>query len=384
MSGRTTRREFLGAGLTLAVACKPAPVPAKKPVPDPTGPGPSSPGSGKTLLILGGTRFLGPALVAAAQARGFAITLFNRGKTAPDMFPELELIKGDRDKEELDGLAGRSWDMVVDTSGYVPGHVRAVAELLKENIGFYAFISTVSVYADQSATVVGEDTPVATVEPEVVAKARTIRQASRANYGGMKALCERAAEEALPGQVANIRPGLIVGPRDNSDRFTYWPVRIDKGGEVLSPGDPNREVQFIDVRDLAAFTLDLCDHKQAGVFNAVGFDGRLSMQELLHGCKIVLGADDCKFTWVTDEFLSENGVRPYIEMPLYLPNGVRGHFDVSRAIAMGLTTRPVAETIRATFDWHQRERPDHVWRRAGMRAERETALLAAWHASQDR
>jgi len=361
------------------LACKLAASPEDKATP-----GADNPGSGKKLLILGGTRFLGPALVAGAKARGFEITLFNRGKTAPDMFPELELILGDRDKGELDGLRGRSWDMVVDTSGYVPGQVRAVAELLRGNIGFYAFISTVSVYADQSATVVGEDTAVTTVDPEVVAKARTIRQASRANYGGMKALCEIAAENALPGQVANIRPGLIVGPRDNSDRFTYWPVRISKGGEVLSPGDPDREVQFIDVRDLAAWTIDLCDRKQSGVFNAVGFDGRISIQELLHGCKIVLGADDCQFTWIKDQFLSEQGVRPYVEMPLYLPHGIRGHFDVSKAIAQGLTTRPVAETIRATFDWHQRERRDHVWRRAGMRAEREQEVLAAWHASQDR
>ncbi len=379
MPGRTTRRGFLGAGLALPLAFNLGAMPASRAARDR-----NNPGFGKKLLILGGTRFLGPALVAAAKARGFEITLFNRGKTAPDMFPELELIKGDRDKDELDGLRGRSWDMVVDTSGYVPGHVRAAAELLKGKVGFYAFISTVSVYADQSAAVVGEDTPVAKVEPEVVAKARTIRQASRANYGGMKALCERAAEKALPGQVANIRPGLIVGPNDNSDRFTYWPVRISKGGEVISPGDPDQEVQFIDVRDLAAWTLDLSLREQAGVFNAVGFEGRLSMQELLHGCKIVLGANDCRFTWVTDEFLSEHGVRPYIEMPLYLPKGIRGHFDVSKAIALGLETRPVAETIRATFDWHQRERPNHVWRRAGMREQREQELLAAWHAREDR
>jgi 2'-hydroxyisoflavone reductase len=338
-------------------------------------------GRGKKLLILGGTRFLGPAVVAAAMAKGFEITLFNRGKSAPDMFPELELIKGDRDLDELDGLRDRSWDMVVDTSGYVPRQVRASAEVLKGNIGCYAFISTVSVYADQSPEIINEDAPVATVEPAVVARIRTIRQ-SFVHYGAMKALCEQAAESVLPGQVANVRPGLIVGPRDSSDRFTYWPVRVKRGGEILAPGDPNGEVQFIDVRDLANWVVDLCDREQAGTFNAVGFEGRMSMQELLHGCKIVLGANDARFTWVSDEFLRENKVRPYTEMPLYLPEGTRGHFDVSSAFAHGLRTRPVGDTIKATVEWHEEDRPEHVWRSAGMREARENELLAKWRQRQ--
>ncbi len=381
MSGTSTRRGFLGAGLALPFACQVASETASRPAEEPTEGTPS--GEGKKLLILGGTRFLGPAVVAAAKAKGFEITLFNRGQSAPDMFPELELIKGDRDRDELDGLRKRSWDMVVDTSGYVPRQVRASAQALKGNIGCYAFISTVSVYADQSAAMVGENTAVTSVEPSVVAKVRTIRQ-SFEHYGAMKALCEQAAESVLPGQVAQIRPGLIVGPRDASDRFTYWPVRIKRGGEVLAPGNPDGEVQFIDVRDLGNWVIDLCDRNQTGTYNAVGFQGRLSMQELLHGCKVVLGANETSFTWLSDRFLREHMVRPYTEMPLYLPTGTRGHFDVSKAIANGLVTRPVGETIRATLDWHEEERPGHVWRSSGMKADRERKLLADWHQRPDK
>lgn len=339
---------------------------------------PRLPRRGQRVLILGGTRFLGPQLVAAAEANDCEVTLFNRGRSDPERFARLEQRIGDRDAGDLDALKTGQWDYVVDTSGYAPSHVRATAELLRDRVGHYVFVSTISVYADQSAEQVGEDTPVLTVDAETIAAATTIRTASR-HYGAMKALCEQAAEVAMPGRVAVVRPGLIVGPEDSSDRFTYWPVRIGQGGEVLAPGEPAQEVQFLDVRDLGAWCIALGQARRAGTWNAVGFPFRLSIQELLCGCKVALNAD-CSFTWVAQEFLLENRVRPYMEMPLWLPKGQRGHIDVRRALADGLTFRSVAETIRDTAAWFAREWPrGREWGRAGMQPDRERSLLAAWH-----
>lgn len=364
MTTGSTRRSFLAASALVAA------VPTRLAAP---------PARGKRMLILGGTRFLGPQVVAAAEALGYEVTLFNRGRSDPERFARLEQRVGDRDTGDLASLAEGEWDCVVDTSGYVPGHVTAAAELLRDRVGHYVFVSTISVYADQTGPRVGEDTAVATVSDEVVAATATIRDAFR-HYGAMKALCEQAAEAAMPGRVAVVRPGLIVGPEDESDRFTYWPVRVRQGGEVLAPGEPDQEVQFVDVRDLGAWCARLGDARRGGVWNAVGFPFRLSIEELLHGCKVALNAD-CSFTWVAEEFLRENRVRPYLEMPLWLPAGQRGHIDVSRAIADGLTFRSVADTIRDTADWFAGEWPEgRAWGRAGMAPDREAALLAAWHA----
>src|SRR5690606_11638960 len=246
----------------------------------------TTPGTGraKRMLILGGTRFLGPQIVLAAEALGYEVTLFNRGKSDAERFARLEQRIGDRDTGDLRSLERGEWDVVVDTSGYAPSHVAATAALLRDRVASYVFVSTISVYADQSGPVVGEDTPVATVPDEVAEQATTIRAASR-HYGAMKARCEQAAEAAMPGRVAILRPGLIVGPEDSSDRFTYWPVRIARGGEVLAPGDPEQEVQFVDVRDLGVFCAKIAHAREHGVWNTVGFPFRLSMPELLTGCK---------------------------------------------------------------------------------------------------
>lgn len=356
-----TRRAFLEAGLALPG------VPLFAALPP-------APRAGK-LLVLGGTRFLGPPIVEAARAAGFEVTLFNRGVSNPGRFADLEQLRGDRDTGDLSALAGRSFDAVVDTSGYAPAHVQQACEALRDGVEHYVFVSTVSVYPDQSAATVGEDTPTSTLTPEAAAAAKTIREGS-ANYGPMKAECERAAEHAMPGRVTVVRPGLIVGPEDASDRFTYWPARVARGGEVLAPGEPDAEVQFIDVRDLGAWCFDLAARRTAGTFNAVGFRGRLSFAELLAGCKVGLNTD-CAFTWVDESFLRENRVAPYRDLPLWLPRGRRGHFSNDKALAAGLRLRSVAATIADTHTWQAARPADHRWR-AGLGAEREAELLATW------
>ncbi len=366
--GQPTRRSVLLAGATgLAAGALPG---AARVVRS------GRPRAGR-ILVLGGTRFLGPQIVAAALDAGYEVTLFNRGKSDPERFAHLEQLDGDRDTGDLASLEKGSWDFVVDTSGYAPSHVEATAKLLADRVGHYVFVSTVSVYADQSAAVVGEDTAVGTVDDDTVKAATTIREAVR-HYGPMKALCEQAAEAAMPGRVSNVRPGLIVGPEDNSDRFTYWPVRVAQGGEILAPGDPTQEVQFVDVRDLGAFCFRVGHEESAGVMNAVGFRMRLGFEEFLHGCKVALNAD-CSFTWADEAFLVEQRVRPYMEIPLWLPSGQRGHFANDRAVAAGLGFRPVADTIQDTLAWYRGEWPEgREWGRAGMKPERERELLAAW------
>ncbi len=331
------------------------------------------------LLILGGTAFLGPHLVESAQARGHEITLFNRGKTNTHLFPELEKLVGDRDPNKGDGLKalekavaeGRKWDAVIDTSGYYPRVVTSAADALKGAVNHYQFISTLSVFADRSVDV-AEDAPVIRLEDTAT------ERVTGATYGGLKVLCEEAAEAAMPGQVSNVRPGLIVGPLDRSDRFTWWPDRIAHGGMVVAPGKPDAPIQVIDVRDLAEWCIHLIEQQTVGVFNAVGPGSRVTMQEFLHGCKIVIGSDT-SFTWMPDDFLLEHKVRPYMELPLWIPRdgAPYGTAQCQKAMAAGLSFRPLGETIADTLKWSRTRADDHKWR-AGMASERETELLAAW------
>lgn len=369
----TTRRTFLtaaaavSASASLALGVRAAAPPrAAKP---------------RKLLVLGGTAFLGPHFVRAAMANGHEVTLFNRGKTNPEMFRGLEQLRGDRDKQQLGALEGREWDAVIDTSGYVPAHVRQAASLLKDRVGHYQFISTISVYGNfnERPMLIDEDAGTAKVSQEVVDEVRTIRQAYR-HYGAMKALCEQAAEAEMPGRVSNLRPGLIVGPMDRSDRFTYWPWRIDRGGEVLCPGDPDGHSQFVDVRDLAAWMLRCVEQDVTGVFNAVGFAGRTSLGEVLGACKCATSSD-AQLTWVGEDFLRQQKVRAYTEMPLWIPDEGRRMVRNQKAMDAGLTFRPVADTIRDTLAWAKTERGDKPWR-AGPKPERERELLALWRARQ--
>ena len=358
-----SRRAVLGAGLALPFA---AHLTATAP-----------PARANKLLVLGGTRFLGPPIVRAALAAGWEVTLFNRGKSNPELFKDLEQIEGDRDAATLDGLKNRKWNACIDTSGYAPLHVQQSCELLRDAVSHYVFVSTVSVYKDQSGANIDETTPAPLPSAEEIAAAKTIRQGS-AKYGPMKAACEAAAEAVMPGRVTVVRPGLIVGPDDSSDRFSYWPMRIARGGEVLAPADPDAEVQFIDVRDLGEWCFRLAGGKPAGVMNAVGFRGRLSFGELLGGCKVVLNTE-ASLCWVDEEFLRANKVRPYMELPLWLPKGQRGHFDLQKAMAAGLTFRSVADTIRDTEAWLRTRPADYKWR-AGMTPEREAKMLRDWAA----
>lgn len=335
----------------------------------------------RKILVLGGTGFLGPHFVRAALAKGHTITLFNRGKTNAGLFPDLEHLKGDRESGDLEALKGRTFDAVVDTSGYVPAHVEATAKLFAQSASHYQFISSISVYGQfgERPEVIDETAEVGTVDDAEVAKVETIRQ-SLPFYGPMKARCEAAAEAAMPGKVSVLRPGLIVGPGDTSDRFTWWPVRIDRGGEVMAPGDPDGRVQFVDVRDLADFMLHCIENEIAGVKNVNGFAGPVSMGDLLAACKCAT-SKAVTLTWVDEEFLAANDVRPWMQMPLWLPADKRSIVDVKRAIAAGLTFRPVADTVRDTLQWAKAERGDKPFERTGVPAARERELLEKWHAA---
>ncbi|HZI10387.1 MAG TPA: SDR family oxidoreductase [Myxococcus sp.] len=338
-------------------------------------------GGSKRILILGGTGFLGPRLVEAARARGHTVTLFNRGRTRPHLFPDVEKLHGDRDPnngEGLKALEGRSWDAVVDTSGYVPRIVRASAELLAPNVGHYVFISTVSVYKELPRPGLDEDTPVATVEDPT-------NENVREHYGALKALCEKAAEAAFPGRSTHIRPGLIVGPDDPTQRFTYWPVRVARGGEVLAPGNGSDGAQFIDVRDLAEWTIRTLENRDVGTFNAAGPARPLTMREVLEACKQASGSN-ATFTWADAAFLEKHKVRPWMDMPVWVPaeGEMAGMSAVSnaRAVARGLKFRPVVDTARDTLTWFNglpAERQTELRKRAGLPPEREREVLAAWH-----
>jgi 2'-hydroxyisoflavone reductase len=385
------RRTFLRYAGTLAglAACRPnsSAGPAKPPTDPGAGPTqakadpPLAPepvllgGEKLKILVLGGTGFLGPHLVEDMQRRGHTPTLFNRGKTRPNLFPDVEKLRGDRDGG-LQALQGRRWDAVIDTSGYVPRVVRASAELLAPNVRQYVFVSSISVYANTTTPNPDETHPVATMPDP---KSEEVMEF----YGALKALCEQAVEAALPGRTTNIRPGLIVGPGDPTDRFSYWPVRVAQGGEVLAPGNPNDPVQVIDVRDLAGFILTTLERGHVGVYNATGPAETLTMEAMLGSCKRV-SASDAAFTWATAEFLEAQQVAPWSDMPVWVPpvgDGIgMATTNCARAIAKGLTFRPIDETVRATLDWWATLPPERRAKlRAGITREREAAVLAAWH-----
>ncbi len=336
------------------------------------------------LLILGGTIFLGRHLVEAALTRGHHVTLFNRGRHHPDIFPEVEKLRGDRDGD-LTALEGRRWDAVIDTSGYLPRVVRASAELLSSNVDHYTFVSSISVYNDFSQPGITETAPVGALEDPA------IEQVTGETYGPLKALCEQAVEDVLPGRVLTIRPGLIVGPHDPTDRFTYWPRRIARGGEVLAPGEPHALTQFIDVRDLAAWIVRLVEAEAAGTYNATGPAAPLTMEQLFHTCRATLN-NNAWFEWVGEEFLLDSGVQPWTELPLWIPlgDGKSAGFntvDCSKAIESGLTFRPLSETILRTYAWDTEvttnQQPSAESRTTRptttLRPEREHELLTAWH-----
>jgi 2'-hydroxyisoflavone reductase len=332
------------------------------------------------LLILGGTRFLGRHLTEEALRRGYGVTLFHRGQTNAELFPEAERVLGDR-AGDLAGLEGRAWDAVVDTSGYLPAHVRRSAEVLADAVGRYAFISTISVYEEWQGREIDEDAPLATIDDETAAGITAVEQITGETYGALKARCEEVVREVFGNRALIVRPGLIVGPHDPTDRFTYWPARIARGGEVLAPGDPSSEVQFVDARDLAEWTLDLVEAGATGTYNATGPAEPLTMGAFLDVTRQAVGGD-AALTWVHDAFLQGQEVGPFVEMPLWIPGGDM-RISIRRAREAGLTFRPLADTIRDTLAWDRTRGDEKGERRAGLSPEREQALLARWSAERE-
>ena len=368
----TSRREFLhyaAAGAALGLGVRPSvgvrPMPFTR--------------SRLRILVLGGTGFLGPQFVEYALSRGHTLTLFNRGRTNTHLFPDVEKLVGDRNGD-LESRRDRTWDAVVDNSASNPKWVRDSAQLLKDAVGTYLFTSTRSVYSDFSTIGMDESGPVFQVDRAAIDEGRQLP------YGQAKALCEVEANAALPGRTLIVRPGLIVGPGDNTDRFTYWPARIDRGGEVLAPGDPDNRVMFIDVRDLAEWYVHLLERGALGVLNALGPEAPLSYAELLYGIRAVT-ASPVSFAWVDTDFLLERRVRPYTDMPLWMPARDDrvgfNRFDLTRPLQMGIAYRPLAVTAKDTLDFYKSQPPERQRDlRAGLEAERERGLLAEWHLVQ--
>jgi 2'-hydroxyisoflavone reductase len=367
------RRTFLAAAAALAAvtpawAAK-APRKAEKPL---------------KILILGGTRFIGLHMTALALARGHTLTFFNRGKTRTDRYPQVERIKGDRNGE-IDGLKDREWDAVIDNSGYVPRHVRLSAELLAPRVTQYVFVSSISVYPDFSVPR-DEKSPVGKLADE------SIEKVDGDTYGPLKALCEQAAEKALPGRTTILRPGLIVGPDDNTDRFTYWPARAARGGEFIAPGAPGDPFQIIDARDLAAFTLNAIETRITGVYNLVSRVNDFKFGQLTDACIAAAKAQAKpavapRATYLPTEFLEAQKVEPWSEMPVWLPaKGEEAAFagtSSAAATAMGLTITPLKTTVNDTLAWHlTRPAAEREKLKAGIAPEKEAAVLAAWKAKK--
>ncbi len=325
------------------------------------------------ILILGGTAFLGRAIVEAGLARGHEMTLFNRGQRNPSLFPELEHLRGDRDGN-LEALRGRRWDVVIDPSGYVPRIVGASAELLRDAVEHYTFISSISVYTNYSKRDIDETAPVGTLEDT------TVETITGETYGPLKALSEQVVEQTLPGRSLIIRPGLIVGPHDPTDRFTYWVERVERGGDVLVPDRPALDVQIIDVRDLAEWTLRMVEARQTGTYNATGPDYPLTLEQVVEECRTVSGSD-ARWVWVDEQFLLAAEVKPWTEVPLWISDAdsMAGFsaINIDRALADGLTFRPLATTIQDTLAW-SKARPADAERKAGLQPSREAELLEQW------
>jgi 2'-hydroxyisoflavone reductase len=332
------------------------------------------------ILILGGTGFIGPYQVQYALSRGHKITTFNRGKTHKNELPEgVEQLIGDRNGQ-LNALKNRQWDVVIDNPTTLPAWVRDAAQILKDNVEHYVFISTISVYSDlskppdENSALQKYDGPDPYKETLEAMKAGGFK-----TYGPLKALSEKETEKWFPGKALIIRPGLIVGPHDETDRFTYWPVRIDRGGEVLAPGKPNDPVQFIDARDLAEWTIRMAENGETGIYNGTGPAKPLGVGRMLDGIKEA-EKSNATFTWVSEEFLAQQKVEAWSDMPVWTgkESGL-ARTSISRALSKGLTFRPLADTARDTLAWFKSLPQDRQSKlRAGLTPQREAEVLATW------
>lgn len=313
------------------------------------------------LLVLGGTRFLGRAIVEASLAAGHEPTLFNRRRTNPELFVDVERLRGDRNGD-LGPLRGRTWDAAIDVSVDDPRVARSAADVLRDSVDHYTFVSSISAYGDLSRPPREGDPVAVSEDPEP-------------DYGALKAASEQAVIDAFGQRSLVVRPGLIVGPHDPSGRFTYWPHRIARGGDVLAPGSPDRQIQVIDVRDLADWIVRVIEGQLTGVFNATGPVPKLTMAAFLEACRSVTGSD-ARLVWITDDFLREHDVGEWMELPLWLVDPAYGGMlsaDVSRAVAAGLTFRPLSETIAATLELAE------TVEGVGLGPAREAELLAGWN-----
>lgn len=336
------------------------------------------------ILILGGTGFTGPHQVRYALERGHKITLFNRGRRPQDWPAEVEELTGDRSTGDVAALKGRQWDVCIDNPTSVPFWVRDVGEVLAGNVQHYIFISTISVYADNSKPGQDESGALAVYEGEDILKeTRDTLMANMALYGPMKAGCEAQAAKYFKDQLTVIRPGLIVGPGDETDRFSYWPVRIEKGGEVLAPpqDDP---VQFVDARDLAEWTIRMAEARAFGTYNATGPDYEMSVAAMLYGIRAVT-TKGANFTFVPADFLEAQKVAPWGDLPVWVPGQGESEgfarISIARALAAGLTFRPLATTAADTLAWFHAQPPERqAALKSGLKPEREAEVLAAWKA----
>lgn len=401
----TTRRSFLkwsaaaGGALGLRSVVNPLSATAALPGARPLAPTVTRAQKPLDILILGGTGFTGPEQVEYAIARGHRVTLFNRGKTRPGFFKGrvAEELIGDLNSD-TSALAGKKFDVVIDNPTTLPFWVRNAAKQLAGNTKHYIFISTTSVYADQSQIGINESSPTVPMpagldpyQPDQRNERQLAASANPANYGAFKARAEQEVLAQYPGIATIIRPCLIVGPLDRTDRYTYWVARIDKGGEVLAPDAPTDPCQYIDSRDLAEWTIRMAEAREFGTFNAIGPDKPLTIGEMLYGIKAVTTAG-AQFTWVPWEFLKAHGIRPWSHMPVWQPpTGATAGYQrrsATKAIAKGLTFRPVAVTAKDTLDWH-RTRPDAErdavllgTAQNGLALTKEAEVLTAWKQSQ--
>jgi 2'-hydroxyisoflavone reductase len=359
-----TRREILQTGTALAAS---AALPVR-----------AAPRKTRTLLILGGTGFIGPHLTQEALQRGWKVTHFNRGKTAADGVADVETLIGDR-QGKLDALRGRKWDAVVDDTGFIPRYVKMSAQLLAANVGYCLYISSISAYAsfakpndEHSATGKLDDPQTETVTPTT--------------YGPMKALCEQYTDAAFKERCSIVRPGYIVGPLDRSDRFTYWPVRASKGGEMLAPGAPHDPIQIIDVRDLTHWMMQLVEMRASGYYNAVSPPGALTMGDLISTSQQASPQAGTRITWVTTEFLAAHWKQEELDLPPWAPpsgDSAGAALTVTeRAAKSGLRSRPLRDTVRDTLTWFQTLPPERQAKlHAGLDAQKESDTLREWHAS---
>lgn len=325
------------------------------------------------LLIIGGTIFLGRALVDVARQRGHQVTLFNRGLSSPDAYPDIETIRGDRETD-LDRLRGRRWDAAIDTCGYWPRQLRLSTAALRQAVAHYSFISTLSVYPVAGDSNRDEAAPCLPIADE------STDEITGDTYGPLKVGCEAAVLQAFPRSALVIRAGLIVGPYDPSNRFTYWVTRAARGGDAIAP-PAEQPLQFIDARDLAAFVLQAAERRLAGIYNVTGPAARLTFGELLPLAKEALGSD-VRFHHVSDDFLRRGGVAEFMGLPLWLNREAAESFmtfKIDRALAAGLTFRPPARTIRDTNAWARRQ-PKDAPKPADLSTELEATLLEARNA----